>query len=377
MLEIIVPCARGLEALVREEIEALGGERCSAQPGAVRGAGTWETVWRANLFLRCGRRVLVGLADWPAWNGASLGDGLVDLLRSDPGLRQILSPDRSVSVHGSASASRLEDGRAIADIVGEALRGEQRRRAGRESAPSSDAADLPLRVRVHGDHATLLLDTSGRPLDARGTAAEGPGHPRATVCAALFAAASWDGTGALCDPFAGDGRVLEEALAACEGWAPGRRRRRWPFEALSSWDPDAFAGLGAPAPHAPGVSLYGGDPDQRSVRALRGWGDALGVGRRLRSRHTQLTHLGAPEDRGLVVTAPPAGGTSEDWSALGEVLKHRFVGWTAAVLCVDGGERHLGLRPRRSLKVRDGDLEGTIVVLDLWAGRLHGRRRQR
>ncbi len=369
MIELIVPCASGLEPLVRAELESLGAERCTEQPGSVRAAGTWEVVWAANLGMRCGRRVLVGLADWPAFDAESLAGGLTDLLRRDPGLRALLPPDRSLAVHGSASASRLKDGRAISGIVRTALREAQRATTGRESAVAPRDPDLPLRVRVHQNHATLLLDTSGRALDARGGMPERRGGPRSTVCAALFTAAEWDGRGALCDPFAGDGRVLDEALAACEGWVPGRRREAWPFQGFSSWDEDAFRRVEPPRAVAPGVMLYAGDPDQRKVRVLRDWGWEVGVDRRLRCRHTSLPQLASPEETGLLVSAPPVGGHPDDWADLGEALKHRFPGWTAALLCRDGGERHLGLRPRRSFRVRDGELQGTIVVLDLWVGK--------
>lgn len=375
MLDLAVPCARGLEPLVVAELEALGAERCVIEAGAVRAAGTWETVWRANLGLRLGRRVLVSLLDWAAPTAAALEDGLIDGVSRDPGLRELLSPDRTVAVHGASSRSRLNDPRAIGGMVREALRRAQRGWAGRSSPVAPRGPDLPLRVRVFKDVATLLIDTSGAALDARGGMDERRGSPRATVCAALFAAAEWDGEGGVCDPFAGDGRVLEEAVAACEGWMPGRSRHVWPFERLNSFDPERFAELrdGALDPVAPGCMLWAGDPNQRYVRDLRGWARGLGVDGRMRSRHTDPLHLAAPADRGLLVTAPPPGASPAQWGALGEALKHRFPNWTAVLLCREGWERHLGLRPRRKLVVRDGDLRGVIVVLDLWVGRRRDR----
>jgi len=375
MLDLAVPCARGLEPLVVAELEALGAERVEIEAGSVRAAGTWETVWRANLGLRVGRRVLVSLLDWAAPTAGTLEDGLIEGVSRDPGLRELLSPDRTLAVHGASSRSRLNDARAVGGMTREALRRAQREWSGRSSPVAPRGPDLPLRVRVFKDVATLSLDTSGAALDGRGGMEERRGAPRATVCAALVAAAEWDGVGPLCDPFAGDGRVLEEAVAACEGWSPGRRRARWPFEALHSFDRARFGEVRdeAAAGLAPGCMVYAGDPNQRHVRDLRGWARGLGIDGRMRARHTEPGQLAAPEERGLLVTAPPPGASPAQWGALGEALKHRFVGWTAALLCRDGGERHLGLRPRRKLVVRDGDLRGVIVVLDLWVGRRRDR----
>lgn len=369
MLDLLVSCARGVEGLVENELDALGAEQCEQSPGVVRCAGTWETVWRANLALRCGRRVLVGLADWDAFDGESLRAGFLRRIGNDVGLQDLLRPDRSIAVHGTTSSSRLKDGRAVAGIVRSALHEFQKRCGNAQSSVAPNEPDLPLRIRVHRDRATLLLDTSGRPLDARGSDGERRGLPRATVCAALMAAACWDGQGALLDPYADDGRVLEEAVAVAEGWSPGARRARWPFQGLSSFDRAAFSRLERPTPAAPGVMVHAGDPSQPRVRALRGWATDLGIEKRCRSRHTHISQLSAPEATGLMISAPPPDLDAEGWAQVGEALKHRFPGWTAALLCQGGGEKHLGLRPRRALRVRDGQLDGTIVVLDLWAGR--------
>jgi len=369
MLELLVSCARGVEGLVVGELVALGAERCEEGRGVVRCAGTWETVWRANLSLRCGRRVLVGLADWDAFDMESLREGLVRHVGRDAGLQDLLRPDRSIAIHATTSSSRLKDGRAVAGAARTALRAVQQRRTSAQSPIASHDPDLPLRVRVHRDRATLLLDTSGRPLDARGDGGERRDSPRATICAALTVAAGWDGEGELLDPYADDGRVMEEAVAVAEGWAPGGERTRWPFQALRSFDRRAFDRLETPRPAMPGVMVHVGDPSQSRVRALRTWAAELGIEKRCRSRHTHLSQLTAPQARGLLVSAPPSDLSGERWAQLGEALKHRFPGWTAALLCQGGGEKHLGLRPRVALRVRDGRLDATIVVLDLWAGR--------
>ena len=363
MLEIIVPCARGLEGLVRAELESLGVERCQEQPGAVRGAGSWPEVRRVNRWSRCGRRVLVGLADWPAVDAAMLAGGLRDVVRRDPGIREVLAPERSLSVHASASRSRLRDGRAIAGIVREAIGEAQEVAFGRRAAVEPHGADLPLRVRIHKDLATLLLDTSGWPLDGR-RGPEEPGEPRRTVCAALLAASGWDGVGDVVDPFAGDGRVLEEVADALAERPPGRREL-WPWQGLAGEGEVATGG--APRGALPdGLTLHAGSVDQREVRTLRSWAQQEGLP--VRARHTHLDQLAAPSEAGLVISAP--GSLSpKRWGQLGTALKHRFPGWRAALLCPGDAWKTLALKPSRTLRVKDGELDATIVALELWAGR--------
>jgi len=74
---------------------------------------------------------------------------------------------------------------------------------------------------------------------------------------------------------------------------------------------------------------------------------------------------------GLVLVNPPYGeraaAEAGQWRALGDLLKNHFRGWTAVVLA--GGEglgKHIGLRPRRRLPVKNGPLDARILVFDLF-----------
>jgi putative N6-adenine-specific DNA methylase len=71
------------------------------------------------------------------------------------------------------------------------------------------------------------------------------------------------------------------------------------------------------------------------------------------------------------VVNPPHGerlsAETHQWRRLGDLLKRRYPGWTAAVLA--GGPtlgKHLGLRPRRRIPVWNGPLEARILVFQLY-----------
>ena len=68
---------------------------------------------------------------------------------------------------------------------------------------------------------------------------------------------------------------------------------------------------------------------------------------------------------------PPYGERMEDepaqWRRLGDLFKQRYQGWTAVVLA--GGKdrgKHVGLRPKLRLPVRNGPLDARILVFDLY-----------
>jgi putative N6-adenine-specific DNA methylase len=71
-----------------------------------------------------------------------------------------------------------------------------------------------------------------------------------------------------------------------------------------------------------------------------------------------------------VLINPPHGERLETdaarWRAVGDLLKQRYKGWTAAVLTGEDRGKAVGLRPRRRIPVMNGPMEGRILIFDLF-----------
>jgi 23S rRNA G2445 N2-methylase RlmL len=394
-LALVATCAAGLEEILDGELDALGMAERERQRGAVRFAGGWNECWRANWRLRTANRVLVELAGWPAADGAALAAGARAFVSgqasgrtADPtDLAALLHPDRSFAIQATATASRIRDTRWAALSAKDGLVDGQRDRWGRRADVDRESPELQLRLRLHRDRATLLLDTSGEPLDRRGYRVLSTTAPvREPLAAACVLAAGWDGRGAVVDPMCGSGTLLVEAGWLALGVPPGRLRQThqpeaggsaWAFERLPGFDPAAFAAVRAeplPAP-GPGVRLVGNDRSAEALRAARANLERAGLQPRAQLTRGEAADCRPPAGRGLspglVVINPPYGERAATdaghWRELGSLLKHHFQGWRAAVLA--GGEglgKHIGLRPRRRLPVKNGPLDARILIFDLF-----------
>jgi 23S rRNA G2445 N2-methylase RlmL len=398
-LALVATCASGLEEMLDGELETLGVEARERQRGAVRFAGGWPECWRANWRLRTANRVLVELASWPAGDGAALAAGA----RDGPGgavgvesaapsaagldLAALLHPDRSFAIQATAAASRIRDTRWAALSAKDGLVDGQRDRWGRRADVDRESPELQLRLRLHRDRATLLLDTSGEPLDRRGYRVLSTTAPvRESLAAACVLAAGWDGQGAVVDPMCGSGTLLVEAGWVALGIPPGQLRQLrqpgpgetgWAFERLPGFDPAAFAAVRAeplPVP-GPGVRLVGNDRSAEALRAARANLERAGLRQRAQLTRGEAAACRPPAGRGLspglVVINPPYGERAATdaghWRDLGDLLKKHFPGWRAVVLA--GGEglgKHIGLRPRRRLPVKNGPLDARILIFDLF-----------
>ena len=379
-LGLVATCVLGLEEILEQELRGLGMCDLRRQRGAVSFTGDWQDCWRANWRLRTANRVLVELASWEAEDGPALAAGARALIAGRSGPQQgfdlgsLFHPDRSFAIQATSAASGVRDTRWAALSLKDGLVDGQRDRWGRRSDVDREDPDLRLRLRLHRNVATLLLDTSGEPLDRRGYRAASTAAPvREQLAAACVLASGWDGRGPVVDPMCGSGTLLIEAAWIALGWPPGRLRRHWAFERLPGYDPQAFTDLlQEPLPvAAPDVRLFGNDLSAEALAAARANLERANLLDRATLERGDAAAHQPPAGPGLVVVNPPHGerlGTAvERWRALGDLLKRHYKGWMAAVLA--GGKdrgKHIGLRPRRRIPVMNGPLEARILVFDLY-----------
>ena len=379
-LTLVATCALGLEELLEGELRALGVDGVVRHRGAVGLSGDWSTVWRCNWRLRTANRVLVRLGEWDGADGEALAAGARRLLRSETlswgGLasRELFHPDRTLSLRATSSASKVRDVRWVGLTVKDGLVDGQRAVYGRRSSVDRHSPDLPLRVLLRRDRATLLLDTSGNSLDRRGYRAETAGAPvRETLAAACVLASGWDGLGPVVDPMCGSGTLLIEAAWYALGRSPGALRAGWAFQRLPNFDPGRFRAIRKEPIPVPGpeVGLVGVDPSSEALAAARKNLLRADLQERVTLRRGDGFQLRAPAERGLIVVNPPYGErqarSPEQWKRLGDLFKQQFSGWKAVVLA-GGSDRgkHIGLRPSFRLPVRNGPLDARILGFDLY-----------
>lgn len=378
-MNLIATCALGLEELLAAEVAGLGHAEPAIEPGAVRFVGRWPEVWRANLRLRTANRVLVEIGSFPGASGGDLTHGARRLVERDAdldgvALSRLLHPNATLALKASSTHSRERDVRFVALKVKDGLVDGQRRRYGRRASVDREQPDVPLRVFLRDDRATLLVDTSGTSLDRRGYRVSTTDAPlREQLAAAMVLAAGWDGRGPVYDPMCGSGTLLIEAGWYALGWPPGALRDSWAFERFPGFDPDALRRiLREPLPALnPDVRLFGVDRNPGALVAARSNLKAAHLEDRAELTRGDAFELEPPAGPGLLVVNPPHGerlGTEVDsWRHFGDLLKKRFAGWRAAILA-GGGDlgKSLGLRPKRRYPIKNGGLDAKILIVDLF-----------
>lgn len=389
-LPLVVTCALGLEGFVARELRDLGIEKVERHPGGVSFRGSWHDCWRANWRLRTANRVLLELGTWNGNDGDALHAGARNLIRRRKNLGglevgRLFSPEQTFSIHATTSASKVTDQRWLALRVKDGLVDGQRDRHGRRSSIDRDRPDLPLRLRLYKNQATLLLDTSGESLDHRGYREETvPAPVREQLAAACVLAADWSGgpDQPIFDPMCGSGTLLVEAAWWASGTSPATLRKRFQFQDLPTFDVAEFQTIldeEIPAP-APTSAILGSDVDARALDAARANLAVAGVEARIELRTFDFFQTRPPAPSGLLLINPPYGervagkGTGRRepdpfGPRLGTFLRERYAGWRVVILA--GGDlpetlpSALDLQPARDHRVKNGPLDARILVFNL------------
>ncbi len=218
--EIIIPTLFGIEAIVSKELYRLGYDVTRVENGRVTFVGDYDAVCRANIWLRCGERVLIKVGEFKAETPDELYEGVKALE-----WERFIDRSDAFPVKGRTTRSKLASDRnsqimikkAIADRLGEEY--------GITWLPE-DGVTYQIQFTIIDDIVTLMIDTTGPALHKRGYRAQSNIAPlRETIAAAMVFLSFWKFEYPFSDPFCGSGTIPIEAAMFKRNIAPGLRRR--------------------------------------------------------------------------------------------------------------------------------------------------------
>ena len=367
---LVVSCADGLETLLRQELEQLGGVVEASNRGAVTLRGDLELAYRACLWSRVATRVLLPLfevnGNTPEALYATARDYAWDFVFGvDRHFAVHATAGRGVKTHTQYVSLKLKD--AICDYFREAV--------GERPDVQTHEPDAPFHVFVEAEKFTVSYDLSGGSLHRRAYRQVQTEAPlKESLAAAILMQAGWPGGfAALLDPMCGSGTFLIEAAMISADIAPGILRTYYGFFGWKEHDPQLWLRLQgeAQARKAAGLKkpmplLVGFDASRTALNAALQNAHAAGVGALLTLEQRELWQMRPPEvlkdKKGLLVTNPPYGerlGEADSirhlYRGLGHVAREQLPGWQAAVLCADITHADaLGLQHRATERFYNG-----------------------
>ncbi len=369
------PCPRGLEALLADELRALGAASTETLHGGVSWRGDWAACYRANLESRLATRVL-----WRVASGRYRAEVDIYKLAYSVTWAKWFTVDDSIRIYVTAQKSPLKSLEFITLRIKDAVCDHFRTVTGRR--PNVDTANPAVRIHAFltADAATLYIDTSGEPLYKRGfkpAAVEAP--LKENLAAGILRLSGWQPEETLLDPMCGSGTFLIEAAQIALDIAPGLGRR-FGFERFRHLDDGAWASVkrAAEARRRPAraLSIFGSDIVGEWVRRSRENLDSAGLARCVTLDRADLLERTPPAAEGVMVANPPYGvrlGEAEELAAfyprLGDALKQRWGGWRCYFLSADTAlPKLIGLKASKRTPLFNGALDCRLYEYRMVAG---------
>ncbi len=376
-LRWVLPCPKGCEGVLADEVRALDVEVTEVRATAVHASGTLRQGYRLCLWSRVASRVLLPLAEIDAEDDTALYDALVQI----PWWEHF-DVSTTFAIGSSQAARSPLPSHFWVQRAKDAIVDAFRAHAG--SRPSIDKKNPAIRFHLHVGETRheLALDFSGGAQHRRGYRQAGGRAPlKENLAAAILYLARWPEAAAeglaLVDPTCGSGTFLVEAALMATHCAPGLLRGRFGFESWLRHEPAVFRSEWEAAEnerrHDCPAPIFGYDASSEALGHARDNLRAAEVERHVSLAEKDLSAIEKPAGRGVLVCNPPYGHRLGDestlflfYQTLGDALKRAFDGWTAYVFAAHGESlKHLGLRPARRHVLYNGAIECRLLEIPL------------
>lgn len=369
------PCPRGLEVVLRAELEQLGAQDVTDLPGGVSFTGPFALCYAVNLHSRIASRVL-----WRVFHGTYRDEH--DIFRAVQALPwQTWFPvHRTIKVKVSAQQCPLHSLDFVTLRIKDAVCDRFRAATGARPDVAPRRPDIRIDAFLNRQRVTLYLDTSGEALFKRGLRPAVTEAPvRENLAAGILQLVGWTAQRPLLDPMCGGGTFLVEAALIARNIPPGLARR-FAFEKLSNFDAPQWqalcaAGRAQQMPKAP-CAIYGSDIRESAIQAARANLTAAGLVDTVTLTQADLLDVKPPAGEGMLVTNPPYGVRLSEkaqlaafYPRLGDSLKRNFAGWHAYFFTADLRlSKLIGLAVSRRTPLFNGSLECRLFEFKIVSG---------
>ncbi|MFJ7918902.1 class I SAM-dependent RNA methyltransferase [Lysinibacillus fusiformis] len=317
--QLVATSAMGLEAIVAQEVKALGYET-TVDNGKVYFQGDETAIARANLWLRVADRVKIVVGQFPAKSFEQLFESVKALP-----WEKYLPVDAAFPVSGKSVKSKLFSVPDCQAITKKAIVERMKQHYKRLGFLDESGATYKIEVSILKDVATLTIDTSGAGLHKRGyRQAQGEAPLKETLAAALIQVSKWNPNRPFVDPFCGSGTIALEAAMFGQNIAPGYNREfiseDWPWMKAQIWDAvrdeaESLANYDQP------LEIVGSDIDHRMVSIAQENASEAGFGELITFKQMQARDFTTQLTDGVMIGNPPYGERIGDVEVVEQVIR--------------------------------------------------------
>ncbi|WP_393947774.1 bifunctional 23S rRNA (guanine(2069)-N(7))-methyltransferase RlmK/23S rRNA (guanine(2445)-N(2))-methyltransferase RlmL [Kluyvera intermedia] len=371
MNSLFASTARGLEELLKTELEGLGAQECQITQGGVHFQGDTQLLYKSLMWSRLASRIMMPLGECSVWSDLDLYLGVQAI-----DWTAIFTQDATFAVSFGGLNDSIRNSQYGALKVKDAIVDAFTRKNLPRPNVDRENPDLRINVRLNKETAYISLDLSGDGLHLRGYRDRtGMAPIKENLAAAIVMRSGWVPGTPMLDPMCGSGTLLIEAAMWATDRAPGLHRSHWGFSGWAQHDETVWQSVKADAQTRARAGLaayesrfFGSDVDGRVVELARSNARRAGIGELITFEVKDVAQLENPLPKGpygTVISNPPYGERLESepalialHSLLGRNMKNLFGGWNLSLFSASPELLScLQLRAERQFKAKNGPLD--------------------
>ncbi|HEX4501148.1 MAG TPA: bifunctional 23S rRNA (guanine(2069)-N(7))-methyltransferase RlmK/23S rRNA (guanine(2445)-N(2))-methyltransferase RlmL [Scandinavium sp.] len=398
MNSLFASTARGLEELLKTELENLGATGCQVVQGGVHFEGDTRLLYQSLMWSRLASRIMMPLTECKVYSDLDLYLGVQAI-----NWTEMFNQDATFAVHFSGVNEEIRNSQYGALKVKDAIVDAFTRKNLPRPNVDKENPDVRINVRLNKEVAHISLDLSGEGLHLRGYRdATGIAPIKETLAAAIVMRSGWQPGTPMLDPMCGSGTLLIEAAMLATDRAPGLHRGHWGFNGWAQHDEVVWQEVKAEAQTRARAGLaayesrfFGSDNDSRVIERARSNARRAGIADLVTFEVKDVAKLDNPLPKGpygTVISNPPYGERLDSEPALialhnllGRIMKTQFGGWNLSLFSASPELLScLQLRAERQFKAKNGPLDcvqknyhlaetdgsATVMMADDYANRL-------
>jgi putative N6-adenine-specific DNA methylase len=373
-LQLLVRTYAGLEETLAGEIRKLGGGDAEIITRGVTCSGDLGFIYKLNLSLRSGLRVLREITRFRFHDNESFYKAIYEI-----NWHELFDTNKTFRIDSLLFSPMFRNSMFVSQLAKDAIVDRFRKENEKRPFVDTRSADIYISIYVNGNEAGVYLDSSGESLHRRGYKTTQTAAPLSEVLAAgILLISGWTEHFPLIDPMCGSGTFVIEAALLANRIPPGIFRKGFSFEHWKQHDPELFSqildSVTGKISDAP-VKIIGSDLSRRNLEVAKSNAVAADVASDIRFEQIDFKDYPQQEHRSFLFLNPPYGERLQPpelealYTMVGSTFKHRFPGSEAWLLtAVPDAIRWIGLKPSRKIPLFNGDLECRLLKYNLYAG---------
>lgn len=370
---IIAKTFRGLEEVLAAEIAAIGAENIKVLNRAVSFTGDKAMIYKANLHLRTALKILKPISVFKAKNEVELYKGIYNI-----NWAEYMDVENTLAIFTVVNSQYFNHTQYVALKAKDALVDQFRSSFGKRPSIDTTSPDIHIHLYLLEDECTVLMDSSGEPLNKRGYRVNSTLAPINEVLAAgMILLSKWDADSNFIDPMCGSGTIPIEAALIAHNIPPGIFRKQFAFEKWKDFDKDLFEEVyNDDLPKRKfNHKIIAADISAGAVRIATENAKNAFVQNKIEFITQSFERLPPPEGGGMVMMNPPYGERLKKndleafYERIGNQLKKSYAGYEAWIISSNKEAiKRIGLKSSTKIPLINGALECNFLRFNLYKG---------